>query len=96
MASHSGIRAVDRGESTRKPFLKEKAGYIAWSTKMEIILDADDCWDIVTGAEKEPNEPGWVVDEGEEGEATAIADAAKRSGHLRSKIGRGGIRRLQR
>ena len=51
MASTSGIRAYvsDRGEFTRKPILKDAAGYRAWSTKMETILDADDCGDIVMG-----------------------------------------------
>ena len=63
MASTSGIRANGsiRGEFTRKPILKD-AGYSAWSTKMETILDADDCWDIVMGTELEPNELAVVVD----------------------------------
>ena len=53
------------------------AGYSARSTKMETILDADDCWDIVIGTEKEPNELGWVVDEGQEGAPAVVAHAAK-------------------
>ena len=58
MASTSGIIAngSDRGEFTRNPILKDAAGYSAWSTKMETIIDADDCWDIVMGTELEPNE----------------------------------------
>ena len=49
MASHSGIRARDsEGEYSRKPILKNAEGYGAWSTKMETILDADDCWEIVS------------------------------------------------
>ena len=56
MASHSGIRARDseQGEYSRKPILKNAEGYGAWSTKMETILDADDCWEIVQGTEAEP------------------------------------------
>ena len=79
MASTSGIRAngSDRGEFTRKPILKDAAGYSAWSTKMETILDADDCWDIVMGTELEPNDLAVVVDEGQEGEPSAVADVAK-------------------
>ena len=79
MAYTSGIRASssDRGDYTRKPILKDAAGYVTWSTKMESILDPDDCWDIVMGIELEPNELGWVVNEGEEGAAVAIADVAK-------------------
>ena len=79
MASTSGIRAngSDRGEFTRKPILKDAAGYSAWSTKMETILDADDCWDIVMGTELEPNDLAVVVDEGQEGEPSAEADVAK-------------------
>ena len=51
MASTSGIRAngSDREEFTRKPILKDAAGYSAWSTKMKTILDADDCWDCEQG-----------------------------------------------
>ena len=79
MASTSGIRAngSNRGEYTRKQILKDMAGYSAWSTKMETILDADDCWDIVIGTEIEPNELGWVVGEGQEGAPAAVVDAAK-------------------
>ena len=56
MASHSGIRArdPDQGECSRKPILKNAEGYGAWRVKMETILDADDCWDIVQGTEVEP------------------------------------------
>ena len=56
MASYSGIRArdFDRGEYSRKPILKNAAGYGAWKVKMETILDADDCWEIVQGTELEP------------------------------------------
>ena len=51
MASHSGIRArdSDQGEFSRKPILKNAEGYGAWRVKMETILDADDCWEIVQG-----------------------------------------------
>ena len=56
MASHSGIRArdSDQGEYSRKPVLKGADGYGAWRVKMETILDADDCWEIVQGTEVEP------------------------------------------
>ena len=45
MSSHSDIRArdSDRGEYSRKPILKDVAGYGVWKTKLETILDADDC-----------------------------------------------------
>lgn len=56
MSSHSGIRArdSDHGEFSRKPILKNAEGYGAWRVKMETILDADDCWEIVQGTEVEP------------------------------------------
>ena len=33
---------------------------------METILDAEDCWEIVTGDELEPVELGWVISDGED------------------------------
>ena len=55
MSSHSSIKASssDR-EHTRKPVLKDAAGYGAWETKTSTILDAEECWDIVIEAELEP------------------------------------------
>lgn len=74
MASQSGIRASssDRDDRPRKPILKNAAVYIGWATKMESILDGEDCWDIVMGTEIEPNELGWVVNPGEEDEAPGV------------------------
>ena len=69
MASYSGIRAreSDRGEYSRKPIQKDAAGYGAWKVKMETILDADDCWEIVQGTELEPLDLAWVLQFDEEG-----------------------------
>ena len=88
MASHSGIRArdSDRGEYSRKPILKDAAGYGAWKVKMETILDADDSWEIVQGIELEPLDLAWVIEFDEEGAAVenprtaadVIAIAARR------------------
>ena len=62
MASHSGIRARDSDhEYSRKPVLKDAESYGAWRVKMETILDADDCWEIVQGTEVEPNDLAQVV-----------------------------------
>ena len=74
MASISGIRATgsDREEYSRKPILKNAAGYVAWATKMELVLDGEDCWNIVDGSELEPNELGWVVDPGDEALASGV------------------------
>ena len=71
MASHSGIRAreSDRGEYGRKLILKDAAGYGAWKVKMETILDADDCWEIVQGTELEPLDVAWILEFDEEGAA---------------------------
>ena len=70
MASHSGIRArdSDQGEYSRKPILKNAEGYGAWSAKMETILDADDCWEIVQGTNVELADlaPAVVEVEGED------------------------------
>ena len=66
--SSSGIRATS-DRDTRKPILKDAASYISWQTKMETILDAEDCWEIVTGNELEPVELGWVINEDEEDHA---------------------------
>ena len=82
MASISGIRATgsdraDRGENSRKPILKNAAGYVAWATKMELILDGEDCWEIVAGTELEPDELGWVVDPGDEAQAPGVQAAAE-------------------
>ena len=44
---------------------------------MELILDGEDCWSIVDGSELEPNELGWVVDPGEEGQARDVHSAAE-------------------
>ena len=71
MASHSGIRArdSDQGEFSRKPILKNAEGYGAWRVKMETILDADDCWEIVQGTEVEPIDLAKAVEFEEEGAA---------------------------
>ena len=55
MASHSGIRAgSESGEYSRRPILRNADGYGAWRVKMETILDAEDCWEIVQGTELIP------------------------------------------
>ena len=41
-------------------------GYGAWRVKMETILDADDCWEIVQGTEVEPIDLAPAVAEVEE------------------------------
>ena len=90
MASHSGIRArdSDQGEYSRKPILKGADGYGAWRVKMETILDADDCWEIVQGTEVEPvdlaptaaevEEDGEVVENPQPTAAEALLIAARR------------------
>ena len=87
MTSTSGIRATgsDRGDYPRRALLKNAAGYVAWSTKMEQTLDAEDCWDIVTGTEVEPDEIGWVVDPGEEEQAPGVQIAAEAARALEIK-----------
>ena len=71
MASHSGIRArdFDRGEYSRKPIIKDAAGYGAWKVKTETILDANDCWEIVQGTQLEPLDLAQVIDFDAEGAA---------------------------
>ena len=66
MSSHSGVRASssDR-EYTRKPILKDAAGYGAWETKMSAILDSEVCWEIVQGTELEPRDIVTMVNEDE-------------------------------
>ena len=46
MSTSSGIRARDndRSDSKKGPVLKDAAGYVSWATKMEAILDGEDCW----------------------------------------------------
>ena len=52
MASNSGIKANGSDhEYSRKPLLKNVAGYGAWSTKMSTILEGEDCWELVQGNE---------------------------------------------
>ena len=80
MASSSGIRArdYDREESsTRKPILRDATGYISWATKIETILDAEDCWEIVQGTEHEPIELGWVVNDVEGEGVPSASDVAR-------------------
>ena len=79
MASTSDIRASssNRADYSRKPILKNAAGYVAWATKMELILDGEDCWDIVAGTELESGELEWVVDPGEEEQAPGVQAAAE-------------------
>ena len=79
MSTSSGIRAKDndRSDSKKGPVMKDAAGYVSWATKMEAILDGEDCWDIVTGTELEPGELGWVVDPGEEAQAPGVQIAAE-------------------
>ena len=75
--SSSGIRATS-DRDTRKPILKDAASYISWSAKMETILDAEDCWEIVIGNELEPSELGWVVnDDDDEHAPDEVAEAAR-------------------
>ena len=71
MSSHSGIRArdSDHGEFSRKPILKDAESYGAWRVKMETILDADDCWEIVCGTEVEPADLTPVAEVDEDGDA---------------------------
>ena len=49
-----------------KTNLEGCASYSAWRTKMETIIDADDCWDIVMGTKLESNNIAVAVDEGQE------------------------------
>ena len=52
---------------------------------MEAILDGEDCRDIVMETELEPGELGWVVDPGEEAQASGvqIATEAARAQEIR-------------
>ena len=62
MASTSGIRATGSDhEYSRKPLLKNAAGYGAWSTKMSTILEGEECWELVQGIELEPRSLGVQV-----------------------------------
>ena len=90
MATTSGIRGAgsDRGDYSRRALLKNAAGYVAWATKMELTLDREDCWDIVTGTEVEPNEIGWVVDTGEKAQAPGVQIAAEAARALEIKDGK--------
>ena len=54
MASKSGIRANGSREYVKKIILKDVEGYGPWKTKVIVILDAEDCWEIVNGTETEP------------------------------------------
>ena len=85
MASTSGIRASSSDhEYTRKPVLKNAAGYGAWETKMSTILEAEECWELVQGLEPEPEDLN--VDSVEDGDAiedpAGQADIAIRSARL--------------
>ena len=44
-------REIPIVESIAENLLKEVAGYGAWKTKMETVLDVDDCREIVQGTE---------------------------------------------
>ena len=62
MASHSGIRATGSDqEYSRKPILKNAAGYGAWKSKMAAILQGEQCWRLVQGIELEPQSLGVQV-----------------------------------
>ena len=59
MASHSGIRATGSdSDHSRKPLLKNAAGYGGWKTKMSTILEGKECWELVQGIELEPRSLG--------------------------------------
>ena len=79
MSTSSGIRARDSdlSDSKKGPVLKYAAVYVSWATKMEAILDGEDCWDILKGTESELGEIGWVIDPGEEAQAPGVQIAAE-------------------
>ena len=54
--SSSGIRASvsGSGDYVKKILLKDVASYGPWKARLTSILDAEDCWEIVNGAEVEP------------------------------------------
>ena len=56
MASTSGIRATGSGfcDYVKKIILKDAATCGPWKARLTSILDAEDCWEIVNGAEVEP------------------------------------------
>ena len=68
MASHSGIRASGSGtgDYIKKIVLKDAASYGPWRAKLTSILDAEDLWEIVNGAESEPDEIATVEDDSDE------------------------------
>ena len=86
-ATTSGIRETssDLGDYPKRALLKNATGYVACTTKMELTLDGEDCWDIVRGAEVEPDEMGWVVDPGEEEQAPDVQIAAEATRALEIK-----------
>ena len=77
MSSHSCFRASSSGSSefAKKIVLKDAASYGPWKAKITSILDAEDVWEIVNGAEAEPAELP-EVDDGADDEAVENNNAA--------------------
>ena len=47
-------RGAEAWETTRKVLLKDPVTYGPWKAKLTSILDAEDCWEIVSGEEHAP------------------------------------------
>ena len=77
MSSHSGIRASNSGSSefAKKIVLKDAASYGPRKAKITSILDVEDVWEIVNGAEAEPAELP-EVDDGADDEVAENNNAA--------------------
>ena len=73
MASTNSIRATGSdSDQSRKPLLKNAAGYGGWSTKMSTILEGEECSELVQGIELEPR--SWGVQA--VGDGDAVIDPA--------------------
>ena len=77
MSYHSGFRASSSGSSefAKKIVLKDASSYGPWKAKITSILDAEDVWEIVNGAEVEPTELP-EVDDGADDEVVENNNAA--------------------
>ena len=91
MASPSGIRASGSGplEYLKKILMKDASSYGPRRTKLTVVLDAEDCLEIVNGTEMEPPEIAEVQDA--ENIRVNITEVEKR--HLEIRIGERGPRR---
>ena len=73
MTSNSGIRATGSDqEYSRKPILKNAAGYGAWKTKIAALLQGEQYWRLVQEIELEPQSLGVQV----VGDGDAVIDPA--------------------